>query len=71
MNDFQGCMQAIQLLIFAEISRISYDKKNECFLPISLLKKEAMNLLGQVLEKHVKDCISKMTADEGCKSNLD
>ena len=60
MDDFQGCIQAIQLLIFAEIARISYDKKKECFLPISLLKKEDISLIGQVLSKHVTGCISKM-----------
>ena len=60
INDFHGCIQAIQLLIFAEIARVSFDKKNECFLPIILLKKEDVKLLGTVLEKHVTDCISKM-----------
>ena len=57
--NFEGGIQAIQLLIFSEIARISYDEKRECFLPISLLKKSDISLLGNVLEEYVEGCIKK------------
>ena len=59
IKDFNGFMQAIQLLIFAKVARTSYDEKRDCFLPISLLTRESINYLSFFMEKYLKDCQAK------------
>ena len=59
IKDFNGFIQAIQLLIFAKVARTSYDEKRDCFLPMSLLHREKIDYLGKIMEKYVKDCQSK------------
>ena len=47
---FQEAVKAIQLLIFARISRYSYDDEKNCFLPFQTLSLNTVKLIGQSLE---------------------
>ncbi len=67
INDFQGCLQAVQLLIFANIATISFDKKNECFLLETrqpALSAPQLAIAAVHVEKHQQ----KTTQDRGHSS---
>ena len=46
---FQESVKAMQLLIFARISRYSYDDEKNCFLPFHTLSLNIVRLIGQCL----------------------
>jgi len=51
---FQESIKAIQLLIFARISRYSFDEEKHCFVPYPALSSEQIMLIGDSLEDLVQ-----------------
>ena len=51
---YEESIKAIQLLIFARISRYSYDEEKICFLPYLSLPLNVVKVIGESLEDLVK-----------------
>ena len=58
-ESFAESIKAIQLLIFAKITRYSYDEERNCFLPFPTLPLNKVNLIGQTLEGYVKKSLEQ------------
>ena len=45
MKNFEACIQATQLLMFANIARFCYDEKSETFVPFLTLQREKKSMI--------------------------
>ena len=57
IKNFEACIQATQLLIFANIARFCYDEKSEAFLPFLNLTEEKKSMIATELMDIVKRCL--------------
>ena len=57
IKNFEACIQATQLLIFANIARFCYDEKSEAFLPFLNLTEEKKSMIATELMDIVNRCL--------------
>ena len=57
METFKQCIEAVTLITFATIMKNCYDHSSSCFYPYFSLDKAKKQLIANVLERWVNDCI--------------
>ena len=58
-DEFEACMGAAKILIFSNLIRFSYDKKEKMFLPFQSISSNKKELILAEMEKIVTDCIEQ------------